>query len=334
MLFGWAEARFAVVRRMNLRQIESRRTVRAPAKLNLRLEVLWRREDGYHELETLLVPLRWCDTLSLTPLASELDGAPGPLCLNVRAVDACLSATNTQGDVPSGPDLVVRALELLRARSGCRLGARVELVKRIPSGAGLGGGSSDAAAALRLTNWCWGLHWGRDRLTELAAELGSDVPFFLSPGAAICRGRGERVERLSGVVPLDVVIVKPPVGLGTADVYRALDAHRHEERPRETTSPVDGRPGLAALVDALRRGTLSGIGQWMGNRLQAAAVTLSPWIERIEQAFDELDFLGHQLSGSGSAYFGICRHAQHARRLASILRMRQLGLVYVTHSCR
>ena len=133
-------------------------------------------------------------------------------------------------------------------------------------------------------------------------------------------------------VPLDVVIVKPPASLATADVYRALDRLpvRTDRRAAD-----HAEQSLAALArSAASAATFNDLGQWMGNRLQAAAAVLSPWIDRVQAAFAELDFLGHQLSGSGSAYFGICRHAQQARRLASILKSRQLGLVYVTRSCR
>jgi 4-diphosphocytidyl-2-C-methyl-D-erythritol kinase len=208
------------------------------------------------------------------------------------------------------------------------LGAKVVLFKRIPGGAGLGGGSSDAAAALRVASRGWRINWAPEKLAPLAAELGSDVPFFLEPGAAICRGLGERVERLGATVPLDVTIVKPPSALATADVYRALDRLPvSSERP---ALPIER--SLAALTEALRRGTIQNLGEWMGNRLQAAAAGLSPWIDRVRTAFAELDFLSHQLSGSGSAYFGICRHARHARRLATILKQRQLGHVYVIRS--
>ncbi len=306
---------------MNLRQNESKRIVHAPAKLNLFLEVVSRRNDGYHDLATLMVPIRLYDSLSFEPTLATA-GRPG-------SIEFSLGGGDSAKAVPAdSTNLVVRALELLRKRSGCELGAKVELFKRIPSGAGLGGGSSDAAAALSVASRGWGIHWGPEELAPLAAELGSDVPFFLEPGAAICRGRGELVERLGPTVPLDVAIVKPPTALATADVYRALDR-----------LPVGSeRPGLqierslAALTEALRRGTIQDLGEWMGNRLQTAAAGLSPWIDRVRAAFTEFDFLGHQLSGSGSAYFGICRHPRHARRLATILKMRQLGHVYVIRS--
>jgi 4-diphosphocytidyl-2-C-methyl-D-erythritol kinase len=307
---------------MNLRQNERKRIVHAPAKLNLFLEVLGERTDGYHELATLMVPIRWFDTLSFVPTPAAT-GQPAPIEFSLRECDP---ASRVPTD---SSNLVVRALDLLRQRSGCESGARVELFKRIPTAAGLGGGSSDAAAALRVANHAWQVRWETEKLTSLAAELGSDVPFFLEPGAAICRGRGERVERIADTMPLDVVIVKPPVSLATADVYRALD-----QLPAPDRIPA-GRAEycLATLATALRQGTINQLGQWMGNRLQAAAVVLSSWIDRVQSEFAGLDFLGHQLSGSGTAYFGVCRHPQHARRLSSVLKKRQLGNVYVTRSC-
>jgi len=316
---------------MNLRQNETKRTVQAPAKLNLFLEVFARRNDGFHELETLMVPIGLFDTLTLesTPAAA---GRFGEILLRLHGIDRALGTGAASEQIPAGRNnLVVRALELFRQRSGCRFGANVELVKRIPIAAGLGGGSSDAAAALELANRAWSIHWPCERLAELAAELGSDVPFFLSHGAAVCRGRGEIVERLPSIVPFDVVIVKPPAALATREVYGRLDELPPSE-PAERAASSHQRIG--ALTRALRQGNLLGLRDWMGNRLQAAAAALSPWIDRVQAAFAALDFLGHQLSGSGAAYFGVCRHAQHARRLATILRTRQLGLVYVTRSCR
>lgn len=313
---------------MYLRKAESRRTVEAPAKLNLILEVLSRRDDGYHELETLMVPVRLYDSLSLEPVPPRKDGRPGPILVHVRG--AYPPALNRDGEElpPSGEDnLVVRALELLRRQSGCQHGARVDLVKRIPLAAGLGGGSSDAAAALRLANRAWGLGYDGARLAALGAEIGSDVPFFLSRCAAICRGRGERVESLPGLRPLHIVILRPRCALSTRDVYRA-----HDDLPSVTAG--HGADRLGALLRTWRHGNVAEMGQWMSNRLQAAATTLSPWIEQVRAAFARLDFVGHQLAGSGSAYFGVCRHAQHAQRLATILRTRQLGLVYLTRSCR
>ena len=146
-----------------------------------------------------------------------------------------------------------------------------------------------------------------DELASLAAELGSDIPFFLYGGPAVCRGRGEIIEPVVGLGALHFVVAKPPAGLSTADVYRAC-------------RPSSGPRRVAGLLDALRQGLLAGAAGHLHNALQAAAETLSPWIARLSREFGQLDFLGHRMSGSGTSYFGLCRHARHARRLAAYLR--------------
>ncbi len=313
---------------MDLRRDGLKRIARAPAKLNLFLELLGRRDDGFHEVETLMVPIRLADSVTFLPTRSMERNLPADVRLDVRLCDPIRSSLQNT-PIPTGAEnLVVRALELLRQRSGCELGANVELVKRVPAAAGLGGGSSDAAAALRLANLGWQLHWTNDRLAEVAAEIGSDIPFFLYGGPAICRGRGERVEQLPATPPVYFVVVKPPVGLDTGEVYRAYAAMMEHVEGR--TATIGRHADLMNSLIGCRGGNL---GRWMRNRLQNAASSLSPWVDRLRMVFDQLDFVGHQLSGSGSAYFGVCRHARHARRLATILRTRQLGLVYATRSC-
>jgi len=321
---------------MDFRRDESTRTVRTPAKLNLYLDVLSRRDDNYHELETLMVPVAIWDSLFLAAIPPS-DGGLGEIILDVRQaspvrpppgqVDGLLNS-----DVPQGKDnLVVRALELLRERSGCRAGARLTLVKRIPVAAGLGGGSSDAAAALQLGNRVWRLGWSTQRLAELGAELGSDVPFFTYRRSALCRGRGERVTPLGPIRRFHAVIVKPPFGLRTPEVFRAHDAR--ESMAVVGSARLIRSERLSSAISALRRGDWAALGQSLTNRLEAAAASMAPWIEQVRAVFARLTFVGHQLSGSGSAYFGICSHAAHAQRLAATLRTRQLGRVYAVSSC-
>jgi 4-diphosphocytidyl-2-C-methyl-D-erythritol kinase len=310
---------------MFFRSEDPPRTARAPGKLNLFLEITGQREDGYHELETLMVPVRIADWLSFRATPAPDHDAAGPIDLTVRPSFAVRPPTQVES-VPAGSkNLILRALDLLQQRSGCRFGARVELIKHIPISAGLGGGSSDAATALRLANIGWKLNWGTARLAELAAEIGSDVPFFVYGGAAICRGRGERVERLPAMPTLHFVVAKPPGGLSAGAVYGSYGRLSKSEQVKER------RPSVSMSVNGSRWGEL---GRWMRNRLESAAALLTPWVAQAQAVFGELDFVAHQLSGSGSAYFGVCRHAQHARRLASILRTRQLGLVYATRSCQ
>jgi 4-diphosphocytidyl-2-C-methyl-D-erythritol kinase len=310
---------------MDLRRDDFKRSLRAPAKLNLFLDVLGRRTDGFHDLETLMVPIRLADQVSLT--RTQPAAQRGEILLDVRACWP-IDAASQMPAVPTGPDnLIVKSLKLFQERSGTQFGAHVELIKRIPMAAGLGGGSSDAAAALRLANRAWKIHWDHDQLVDLAAELGSDIPFFLSRGAAVCRGRGERVDRLSSISHLNFVIVKPADSLSAGEVYSA-----HDSLSEQSSQGAGGQ--VNRLVAKLYQGGLDDVGAWMHNRLQAAASVLSPCVEKLRRVFAEFDFIAHQLTGSGSAYFGVCRHAAHARRLASILRTRQLGLVYATRSCQ
>lgn len=286
--------------------------VDAPAKLNLFLKVLGRRSDGYHDLETLMVSVGLYDTLRLMPAADE--------SISLACVDAAgHKAPPQRSALPpvDSSNLVMRAAVLLREYSGVRAGARLELYKRIPMAAGLGGGSSDAAATLAGLNRLWNLALSQEELQRLAARLGSDVAFFLSPAtAAICRGRGEFVEPLVIRQRLYVVIVRPPTGLSTAEVYRHC-------RPSLETG------GAGRLVDALRRGRLDLATRSLHNTLQEPAERLNPEITLLRTWFSRQPFAGHLMSGSGSSYFGLCRSQTEALRLAARLRHSRSGEVFV-----
>jgi len=253
-----------------------------PAKLNLFLEVLSRRDDGFHEIETLMTPVSLFDTLRL--------GLSDERGIDLQCRWSMAGRTGAKwGDLPAGKEnLVYRALILLRQRSGEDRGLHVRLIKRIPSASGLGGGSSDAAAALVGANLLWGLNWSTDRLSRVAAELGSDVPFFLARGAAICRGRGERVEPVWAGPPHPVVLVRPLQGLSTAAVYQRTVV------PAEPCR-VDG--WLSALRVRSSKRHPSGL----FNRLQTAAFETAPELAVVREAFDRLDVAAHQLSGSGQS---------------------------------
>jgi len=289
----------------------------APAKLNLLFEVLAKRPDGYHEIETLMCPIDLYDTLYFQEDRSEqveLD------CRWAAGVQAWGGAG--LGELPQGPgNLVVQAIELLRQRARIARGATVRLIKRIPMAAGLGGGSSDAAAALAAANEGWRLNWPAADLSRLAAELGSDVPFFLANSPAICRGRGELVERVGGFGALWFVVVQPPAGLSTAAVYGMCQPAVEPSRPEH-------------LLGALRKGDLAAAGRLLSNRLEAAAERLSPWVSRLRDVMAGQDCLGHRMSGSGTSYFGLCRHARHARRVARCLQATGIGRVFAVRSCR
>jgi len=304
---------------MFVRREKERVIVLAPAKLNLFLEILSKRDDGFHEIETLMTAVDIFDTLELvSQQASELTlscrWANGVRAYQSVGSPACRDVV--LGDLPQGDDnIVMRAVRLLRQRSGTSAGAEIYLNKRIPSAAGLGGASSDAAAALVAANTAWGIGWSDSELSSLAAELGSDVPFFLGSGAAICRGRGEKVEAVTGLGNLHFVVVRPPEGLSTVDVFRVCEVPTQHVNVKEVTS-------------LFQRGRITEASRMLVNRLQQPAESLSRWIGRLRDAFQASDCLGHQMSGSGSSYFGVCRSARHARRVAQTLRARNIGSVW------
>lgn len=290
-------------------------TVDAPAKLNLFFEVLARRDDGFHEIETLMCPISLCDTVHVRRRADDR------ITLTCHGGVGAERIGCADGQLPETRDnLVYRALWRLREAAGVSLGADVRLIKRIPVAAGLGGGSSDAAAALVAGNRVWGLKRSPKELSRLAAELGSDVPFFLTGTAAICRGRGERIEPVSNRGALHFVVVRPPDGLSTAAVYGVC---RPAEHPRN----------MEHLLHALQEYDLPRVGRLLFNRLQSAAEGLSPWVERLAGVFGRQDVLGHGMSGSGTAYFALCRHAAQARRVSRRLAGRGIGAVYAVRSC-
>jgi 4-diphosphocytidyl-2-C-methyl-D-erythritol kinase len=300
--------------------------VLAPAKVNLFFEVLSRRDDGFHEIETLMAPISVYDTLVFesSPLgkvslsARWITGIPR---LMAEVPSAESSTTHVFGDLPQGEEnLAVRAIRLLAQRAGTNCGAKLQLIKRIPAAAGLGGGSSDAAAALLAANLAWRLGWSTDQLAVVAAEIGSDVPFFLTSRSAICRGRGERIDPIQGLGSVHLVVVRPPAGLQTALVYQ----HCQIERPARQVEPI---------VNALRYNDLMALGPVVHNRLLASARRLSPWIDRVLEALQIQNCPAVGMSGSGTSCFGICRSAQHARAVAARLRCHRPAFSWVQAVC-
>ena len=292
----------------------------APAKLNLYLNVLGSRADGFHELETLLVPVQIHDQVRWSPSPSS-SNQPS---LRIRSF---LSADHPplQAD---GSNLICRAVVRLAQAAGVEPYGTFDLYKRIPLQAGLGGGSSDAAAAMLLANAAWGIRYSHQRLAELAADVGSDVPFFFQRGAAVCRGRGEIVERISALPRMHFVIVKPPTSFSTASVFEAWERNNHRSAKESVATG-----GLDRLIDCLRRGALAQAGKRMVNRLETAAAALSPWVERLRHELASKNLCGHLMTGSGSAFFGIARSAIQARRVARQLSGGDWAGVFATSSC-
>jgi 4-diphosphocytidyl-2-C-methyl-D-erythritol kinase len=251
----------------------------APAKVNLYLDVLGRRADGYHELETLFLALPWGDDVEVLP------GEAGRVDLEVQG----------DVDVPAGEEnLAARAARAFAAETGSSAGVRLRLRKRIPVGGGLGGGSSDAGAVLRLLD---GLHGPlpRARLAAIARTLGADVPFFLEGGAAIGRGRGDDLAPLPSPPAFDVVLVLPPQGHATSLVFAHAD-RRLRAAPRD---------GLAAAVSALRSGVPERIRDAHHNALAGAAMAAYPPFTRFVSDVERRLGRPPMMSGSGSTLFDV-----------------------------
>ena len=262
--------------------------LRTSAKVNLALEVLGKRDDGYHEIATVLQAVDLFDRLTVDP-----------------AETLSLQTDDPQLPTDEG-NLVMRAARLLQKAAGVDRGARLLLHKRIPVAAGLGGGSSDAAAALTGLNGLWGLRWPRPRLQELAVELGMDVPFFLGTGRAVARGRGERLATLPGGGGYALVLVNPRTPLSTREVYGRVPAGWHEE-------PT----GTERVIEALRRRNPGVLAAALTNNLERVVEPVLPVIGRMKAALLAAGALGAIMSGSGPTVFGLARSLDHARQIRS-----------------
>jgi 4-diphosphocytidyl-2-C-methyl-D-erythritol kinase len=240
----------------------------APAKLNAFLHVVGRRADGYHFLESVMLPIDWCDVLHVE-----------------RRTDGRLARHDLGAPLPQD-DLCLRAARALQAASGSSFGADISIDKRVPWGAGLGGGSSDAATTLIALNRLWNLRWPRTRLAEIGLAIGADVPFFLGSGPAYAQGLGERLTPIA-VAPQWFAVLKPGAGLDTGAMFRSPQLGRTDQPAR-----IEGFTGE------------NGCAPWAFGRndLQQAAEAACPEVAEA-RAFLAARYRSARMTGSGSAVF-------------------------------
>jgi len=272
-------------------------TARVPAKLNLRLSVGPLRRDGFHDITTVYQAVSLFDEVTAT--------ASQQLSISVRG--------EGEGEVPLGADnLAMRAAVALADAAGCEPVGKLTINKAIPVAAGLAGGSADAAAALLACDALWGTALSRATLLELAAELGSDVPFALTGGTALGTGRGELLSPVLAAGRWHWVLAVAAGGLATSHVYRELD-RQCDGIARVTTEPTD------VVINALRSGDPAILGRALANDLQSAALSLRPDLRRTLTAGDELGAVGRMVSGSGPTCAFLTASADDAVRLAAEL---------------
>jgi 4-diphosphocytidyl-2-C-methyl-D-erythritol kinase len=266
--------------------------VKAPAKINLSLDVLHKRPDGYHEVKMVMTTIDLADRIELTPLPSD----------TIRIV------SHNRFVPDDHRNLAYQAAKLLKERFKVRDGVAISITKTIPVAAGLAGGSSDAAATLRGLNKLWNLGLTLDELAELGAEIGSDVSFCVYGGTAIATGRGEKIEHIPAPPQCWVILAKPTIGVSTAEVYRNLNL----------ASIV--HPDVDAMVKAIKEQDYEGICSLVGNVLEEVTLKRYPEVAQIKEQMKRFGADAVLMSGSGPTVFGLVRHDSRLHRIYNGLR--------------
>lgn len=264
----------------------------AHAKINLYLDVLNQREDGYHEIQTLMQSVELSDELRIISQSSTIE-----ICCDHPSL-----ASSPQDN------LAFKAFKLLKDKTRTNRGAKIELKKNIPVGAGLAGGSADAAATLVGLNILWGLNLSLTELQELAAELGSDIPFCLEGGTLLAEGRGERLRKVSQFPEAFIIIAKPNFPLSTAKIYEQYDRMKG-----------NANSDISKILRALEAGDLEEICSCLANALEEAVFKDYPQVKVVKEKFLEAGALGALMSGSGPSVFAIAETQEKALEISQAM---------------
>ena len=264
---------------------------KAPAKVNLFLEVIGKRPDGYHQISSIAAPVTLYDELTFEK-ADRIE----------------LTCDNQ--DIPSDDsNLVVKAAKLLQDKCSVSTGARISLRKKIPAGAGLGGGSSDAAAAILALNEMWELGLAFEEMVSIAADTGSDVALFLCGGVVHMQGRGERVSPVENRLrEFRLVLAVPPFGVSTAEVYS-----------RVRVPDAQHRKSASGMIEGFAGGNWELVARNTYNRLQQAAYETEPQLEELCESIAGVTQLPVRMTGSGSAFFICCKSADESAEVSQLL---------------
>lgn len=265
---------------------------KAPAKINLSLDVTSKRPDGYHEVEMIMTTIDLADRIELTELPE-----------NVIRV-----ASHNRFVPDDQRNLAYQAAKLLKERFQVKKGVSIMITKVIPVAAGLAGGSSDAAATLRGLNRLWDLKLSVEELAELGAEIGSDVSFCVYGGTALATGRGEKIRHISAPPHCWVMLAKPTIGVSTAEVYRRLNLQQVRH------------PDVQAMIDAIEEKSFQKVCGQLGNVLESVTLSLHPEVAMIKNQMKRFGADAVLMSGSGPTVFGLVQYESKVQRIYNGLR--------------
>ncbi|WP_295158839.1 4-(cytidine 5'-diphospho)-2-C-methyl-D-erythritol kinase [Selenomonas sp. AE3005] len=279
-------------------------TVEANAKINLTLDILGKRPDGYHEVAMVMQTVGLHDTLTLEKREQGIS-----LNINVPWLKA------------DEKNLAWRAASLVQEEFGLTGGVHIELIKRIPVAAGLAGGSADAAAVLKGMSELYGLNLSDNKLCELGAKLGSDIPFCLLGGTMLATGRGEVLKRLPDMPETWVVLVKPRISVSTAWAYQNYDEQGAERHPDNE-----------AIQKEIARGNRKGVAKLLCNVLESVTINKYDVIERYKQMMLDKGAMASMMSGSGPTVFALAKNREQAEEIAGFMRQEKNADVFVTRT--
>ncbi|MFE4708902.1 4-(cytidine 5'-diphospho)-2-C-methyl-D-erythritol kinase [Peribacillus simplex] len=265
---------------------------KAPAKINLALDVLFKRPDGYHEVEMIMTTVDLADRIEL----KEIKGNHIQILSHNRFVP------------DDHRNLAYQAAFILKERFGINKGVSITIEKNIPVAAGLAGGSSDAAATLRGLNRLWKLGLSMDELAEIGAGIGSDVSFCVYGGTALARGRGEKITHLPAPPKCWVILAKPTIGVSTADIYKRLQTSKMEH------------PDVPGMISAIMENNYHDVCEGLGNVLEQVTLQLYPEVANIKDQMKTFGADSVLMSGSGPTVFGLVEHDSRMQRIYNGLR--------------
>lgn len=277
--------------------------LRGNAKINLTLDVLYKREDGFHQVEMIMQAIELADIVGLEERKNDN--------ISITANIARLPCDHR--------NLAYRAAVLIKESCQVKSGVHIVLEKNIPIAAGLAGGSADAACVLLGLNNLWNLGLSIQELEILGAKLGSDVPFCITGGTMLATGRGELLKPLAEIKPCYVVLAKPPIGVSTAWVYRQ---YRNQN--------VKDHPDTVGVMASLKQGDLTGVVSRLNNVLESVTIPAHPEIKALKECMIQHGAMASLMSGSGPTVFGLVEDLAGAERIAAKLRSQSTAQVFVT----